>query len=243
MSMRRVAMLVVVGLLAACGSDGDPESSGDGGEPPEESPANEEERDLDADQELAEGAVLAIADLPAGFEEEAEDEDDSDDELDQSLADCLGIDVAELNDSDDEPQASATFANEAGQEVSSEVVVFATEEEVQEDLELWKDPATQDCLLDAMSELLAGSEDEVDFGEVTMEELLVEDLGDDALGLGFTIPAIGATGERVIYLDMVFVQQGRTGISMGFTAFDAPFDEQLGSELATTVVDGVPADA
>src|SRR5688500_15351641 len=109
--MRRVAMLVAVALMAAC-SDGESGSSDDGGEPPEESATEEDERD----QELAEGVVLTIDDMPDGYEAEPEDDDDEDDAaFDRSLAQCLDITVAELND-EDEPQASSTFANAARQE-------------------------------------------------------------------------------------------------------------------------------
>jgi hypothetical protein len=246
MSMRRVAMLVAVALMAACGSDGDSGSSDEDRDPPEESSGNEEEeRDLDADQELADAAVLTIDDVPAGFEAEPEDDDDDDsaDEVfDHSFAECVGITVAELNDDDDEPQASTTFANEAQEEVSSEVTVYATEEEVTEDLEMVKDPASQDCFAEAMNEGFATDTD-VEIGEITVEDLVLEDLGEDAVGLGLAIPFAVEGGERVLYLDLVLIQQGRAGISMGFTAFDAPFDEQIGYELAATVVDRVSADA
>jgi hypothetical protein len=243
--MRRVTMLVMVALLAACGTDGESGSSDNGGEPAEESSTTteEQERDLEADQEIADGAVLTIDDVPDGFAEEPEDDEDSDDaEFDQSFADCLGITVAELNDDDDEPQASTTFETAAGAEVSSDVIMHATEDEVTEDLDMVKDPATQDCFADALNETFA-ADGEVEIGDITIEELAVEDLGEDAFGFGVGIPFAAESGERVLYLDLVLIQQGRAGVSMGFTSFDAPFDAELGFELAATVVDRVPADA
>jgi len=245
MSMRRVAMLMVVALMAACSSEGELGSSDDGGDPPDETSTTEtegEERDLDADQDMADGAVLTIDDLPEGFAEKPEDDDEDDAEFDRSLSECLGITVAELNDDEDEPQASTTFATEGGGEVSSEVVVYATEEEVAEDLELLKDPAAQDCVAGALNESFAG-DGEVEVGEITVEDLGVENLGEDAFGLGVVIPFAAESGERVLYLDLVAVQQGRSAISMAYQAFDVPFDEALGYDLAATVVERVPADA
>ena len=244
--MRRFAMLVVVGLLAACASEADSGSSDDGGEPPEETTTTEDaERDFEADQELADEAVLTIDDLPVGFEEQPEDDeddaDDSDDVLDESFADCMGISVGELNDDEDEPQASSTFATEGDAEVNSEVTVYATEAEVVEDLELVKSPDSLDCFADAMNEVFAATDEDV--GEITVEDLGVEDLGEDAFGLGVTVPFAVETGERVLYLDLVLIQQGRTAISMGYQAFDVPFDVALGYDLADTVVNRVPADA
>ena len=163
--MRRIAMLVVVGLLAACASEGEPESSGDGGEPSEDTTTTEEEEehDLEADQELAEGAVLTINDMPEGFEEDPQDEgdeaDEGDDEFDQALADCLGVTVAELDD-DDEPHASSPdFVNARDDEASSEVVVYATEEEAAEEIALFQDPASQQCVVDGFNDLMAADEE------------------------------------------------------------------------------------
>ena len=243
--MRRFAMLVVVGLLAACASEADSGSSDDGGEPPEETTTTEDaERDFEADQELADEAVLTIDDLPVGFEEQPEDDDDdaddSDDVLDESFADCMGISIDELNDGEGEPQASSTFATENDAEVNSEVIMYATEAEVVEDLELVKAPDSLDCFADAMNEVFAT---DADVGEITVEDLGVEDLGEDAFGLGVTVPFAVEDGERVLYLDLVLIQQGRAAISMGYQAFDVPFDVALGYELADTVVNRVPADA
>ena len=242
--MRRVAMLVMVGLLAACGSDGDSGSS-DEDDPSEKSSTTTEEkaeRDLEGDQELADGAVLTIDDVPTGFAEKPEDDDEEDDAIDQSLAECLGITVAELNDGDAEPGESTTFGTEGGQEVSSEVVMYATEEEVTEDLELLKDPASQDCFAEALNQIFA-ADGEVEIGEITIEDLGVEDLGEDAVGFGVAIPFAAESGERVLYLDLVAVQQGRAEISMAYQGFDVPFDVGLAYDLAATVVDRVPADA
>ena len=246
--MRRVAMFMVVALLAACASESESGSSDEGDGPPEKSTTTTEEveeRDLEADQELADGAVLTIDDVPPGFEEQPaddDDDDDSNDELDQSLAECLGTTVADLDGGEDEPQASATFATQGNEEVESEVIVYATEDEVSDDLELLKDPASQGCFADFLTESLAGSGD-AEVGEVTVEDLGVEDLGEDAVGLGITVPFTVEGGERVLYLDFVLIQQGRTEISMGYQAFDVPFDVGLAYDLADTVVGRVPADA
>jgi hypothetical protein len=230
-------MLLVVGLLAAC-SDSESGSSDDA--PEDTAGAPEEERDLAADQELADASVLTDDDVPTGFEEEPPDDDEDDEDLDQAFADCLGISLDELNDGDDEPQASSTFATATEEEVSSEVIVFATEEEVQEDLELWKDPATQDCFVGAMNEMAAGTEG---IGEITMDLLDVYDLGEDAFGFGIAIPATQDGVERVLHLDVMLIRQGRTAITMGFSAFDEPFPPEVGYELAFIVADRVPVDA
>ena len=242
--MRRVAMLVVVGLLAACGSDDDSGSSDDDNAPQEEPGNNEqEERDLDADQELAEGAVLTIDDVPEGFEVDPEDDDEDEDEeeLDRLFAECVGISVEELDD-DDEPQASSTFTTEDQESINSEVIVHETEDEVAEDLEMVSDADNLECMADAMDEVF-GSSSEVELGEIRVQELVVEDLGQDAAGAAFALPFIVEGGERVFYIDLVLIQQGRTAISMGYSAFDQPFDEELVFDLAETVVERVPADA
>jgi hypothetical protein len=241
--MRRVAMLVALALMAACGSEDNKDAADDGGEPAEDAATEEDPRDLEADQELADGAVLTIDDVPAGFEVEPEDEDDgSDEQFDQLMADCLGLTVAEMNEDDDEPQATASFSNDADDEVGSDVVVLATEDEVVDDLETVRDPAAPDCFADTLTEVFATS-GEVGVGQITVEELAVEDLGDDSYGFGLTIPLSVADKQPVLYFDMVFIQQGRTEITMSFSAFDAPFDEELAYDLAATVVDRIPADA
>src|SRR5262245_3057457 len=99
----------MVTLVAACGGDDDGDSSGgttEGTEAhgPADDPRSESEQA--DDQAAAEAMLLTLADFPSGWEEvPADEEDDGNDELTADLADCLGVDPAELDP--DNPKATS----------------------------------------------------------------------------------------------------------------------------------------
>lgn len=237
------AFLTLILLATVACSDDKPNEAGTGSD--EES---EEEGDPRA-QEVAEEAVLALDDLPAGWEKNpppTEEEQEEEDVLNKNFADCLDIDVSEITGGE-VASAESSFSNADDEEVTSEVTVAETEGEMAEHLGRFRDPAAQRCYVEVIQRaitlnLLEG-EDDVEVGEITFNEMSFEDVGDDSLAFRLTVPVSDEAFEVELFIDYVLVMKGRVGITTTFQSTFSPFDQDEALRLAELVVDRVPASA
>jgi hypothetical protein len=243
---RRLALGAVVGLLPLLGcSDESNSSDGANGTSEETEATSGTEAE---DQELAESAILALDDLPSGWETSPPEEGAEEEELefDENFADCLDIDVSEVHH--DYPSADSSFENADDEGIGSEVAVAPSADDVAEDLELLRDPAAQRCFTEEISKffvksMLKEGQEDIELGEVTFNELSFEDFGDDSLAFRLTVPVSSQGFEVELYIDYVAVTKGRTGVTTTFQSVFTPFDTEEAQRLTAIVVDRIPADA
>jgi hypothetical protein len=203
------------------------------------------------DQAIAAAAVLTPADMPSGWEAappeveagwQAEAED-----LDQAMADCLGVDVSELED--DAPSAQSDFVNvEAANDerVVSKVTAFATEAEARAVTDRFRGEDAPRCYVAALAPQIAEGAgdgvttltgrnlagDVVEIGEPTVGEISWEYLEDgywktvtdDSVALRVTVP-LSVDGVDVdVYADVAFVRKGRFLTQTSFQTYFLGFD-------------------
>ncbi len=245
--MRRALLVIALVLVGACSDDGDDRAGED------ETTTTEQDSEGDAggaeDQVIADEAVLTLDDMPTGWEvAPAEDEEEAqaeEDELDEAFAECLDIDVSELQS--DSPTADSGFVNSDDEEVTSKVTVSASEAEIQDDIDRFRDETAQGCYVDVVSEVLAtrliSSGEDVEIGEITFNELSFEDLGDDSIAFRLTVPLSSEGVDVDLYVDYVIARKGRVAVTNSFQTTFTPFDEAVALELTEIVVDRIPADA
>lgn len=186
-------------ILTACGGNdddkdasavesSDPTASSD--EPEEEtSPSSPDPADL----KIAEAALLTLADFPVGWEAVPAEDDDQDVEGQEEIAECIGVDYDELYDGSNAEAQSPAFTNEDDEDVSVEVTVDATEEEMAEAFAIAASPEFRECVTeaagDAMEEAFADAEDEgAEVGDITLNEVSLGSYGDETVAFRLTIP-------------------------------------------------------
>ena len=245
-TVRRALLVVALVLLGAC-SDSD-DSDDDAGREETTTTDSEGNTGDPEHQAIADAAVLTLDDMPTGWEaappEDEEQQEAEEDDADQAMADCLDIDVSELQG--DSPTADSRFVNSDDEQVSSEVTVAASETEVQAGIDRIRDEAGQSCFLEVIQYIAQdsfASDGDIEVGEATFNELSFEDLGDDSIAFRLTVPISSQGIDVDLYVDYVLVRKGRAGVQTSFHTVFTPFDAAQALELTETVVDRIPTDA
>lgn len=231
------ALVVVAGLfVAAC--DGDP---GEGAREPD--PAEEQAR---IDQEAVEAAQLRAADLDGEWEERPATEAEIP-ESQRRIADCLGEDPEVLYPTDEPQSKSPTFTSPEDQEVSSEVDVAPTLDAASARFDALTSRRAGDCIGAELQRYL--EEDDpfqgqpVAVGDVTIDRLPVDDVGEESTAFRVSVPLAAGGNEVAVHLDYVLARAGRALISVRASSLFEPFPADELQQLAGRVVDRIDDDA
>jgi hypothetical protein len=134
------------------------------------------------------------------------------------MADCLGVDPAELNA--DNPEAvSPSFSSSNDEEASVEVDFTPSEEAATRTLELLADDAAPGCFVEAMQTVIednTAQEDlpeDVEVGDATFNRLSFAALGDESTAFRLTVPVSAEGIEVDVFFDLIFARVGRIGIT------------------------------
>ena len=248
MGAARSACLVAVAAvsLGACAESADGDGSSFPGTAATEPATSEaaDDRDRAADEATAREAVLTLDDFPPGWDEDPPEPESDDDDMSASLAECLGIDEAEL-DRDNPSANSPTFTSPTGQEVDVRVTLTAAPSEARRTMEIMSDDAAPGCLSDSMQSLIAQNllaedvPDGLEVGDPTVDTTSFEGLGDESLTFRVTVPYGYRGAESAVYLDSTFVRVGRAGVTAVFLSDGSPFDTDEAERLVRVVVDRV----
>jgi len=231
-------------LFAACGGD---DTATEEPSAPTEEPSADDERQ--ADVAAAEKIVLTLADFEPGWEASPPEDDPDTEDLDEDLADCLGITLEELEP--DNPSAdSDTFTSANDEEVEASVAITPTEADAEKAMDRFEGSEALDCLGQYFRSLIgrgfaenAGEmPDDLEIGDPTLNEVSVPALGDEAKGLRLTTPLSSSGVDVDLYIDFVIVRVGRVGITTTFLSTFTPFSETEAAEFVEAMVDRVPAD-
>jgi hypothetical protein len=236
-------------LLAGCSDD--PAATSDGGaneEPAADDPRTDDERA--ADEAAAETMVLTLSDFPPGWESTPAEEDEPDERFDEQLAECLGVDVSEI-DPNNPKAGSPNFASSNGDQVTSQVAFTPTVEDATDALALRRQEGANECYAESflaiIEDFLANPEegeeapDDFEVGEPTVNEMSFGALGDESIAFRVTLPLEADGFSAEFYLDVVNVRVGRVGVSTTFQSVLTPFDTEEAARLTGVVVDRVNA--
>lgn len=207
-----MASVLSFALLVACGGNDD-------GPPEEDAP------ETHAEDTLAESLLLEVNDFPTGWSETSDEEEES------PFDDC-GVDgpsegrtgIAETGDF-----SEGSFAT-----ITQSVGVFETPANAAGSLD--RIPAISDCLINVVNDgRLDDSESE--YSDAKFGNLSFPSLGDrtDAYRLEIHAEARGETGigsEGTVYLDLIYVTEGRLAFVIVASDIFSPFDT---SALETVV--------
>jgi hypothetical protein len=172
---------------------------------------DEPEIDEDADQELVEDVALTLDDLPDGFEEQAEDDDDDDEDDFEGCEDELGVDLAEVQETEvAEAGSDVSFVrtdDSTFTQIASTVVTFSDPGPATRQLEAFQEDAFVEC---------AGAELEAELGESSeVTDFAFETTSPAVDGDASAAFAVQATSNAVpISMEMHFVVVDRVGITV-----------------------------
>ena len=225
-------LLVIVFLLTlvvavACTSSGGDSDGGDDGaqstttsETAEATDAPEQPTstvDPNAEDDLARSLLLDVNDFPTGWAETPADEEE-----DNPFDEC-----------DEGPAAGRTGSAETGQfssggseAISHDVGVFDTPENGSSALD--RLPSRADCIVELINDG-ALDDDEAEYSDATFGNLSFPSLGDrtEARRLEFQVKAKGESGfgsEGTLYLDLIYVVEGRLAFFILAADVFSPFD-------------------
>lgn len=238
-----VAVLFVLAvLLTGCGREDEAADSSR----PDEGGQSEAENDDDvqapspADQAVAEAALLTLDDFPAGWEAQPADEDEEDEETQRRIAECVGVAYEDLYQGDSSATAdSQKFVSTDDSEVSNSVNVGADEDWAANAFEIASRPEFRECTIDETRKAIdeAAEEEDLEVGELSLNEISFDDYGDDTLAFRLTIPlevqglSLEATG------DFVLVRVGRALTTVTTFSTETPFDVETLSEFTRIATD------
>ena len=229
------ALVLVAGLLTgAC--DGDEA-------PTRPDPAEESAR---ADQDAVAGAQLRASDLEGEWEERPATEADIP-ESQRRIARCLDEDPEVLYPVDEPQSKSPTFTSPTDQEVSSEVDVAPTVEAATTRFDALTSRRAGDCIGSELQRYL--EEDDpfqgqpVEVGEVTVERVATDDLGEESTAFRVSVPLAAGGTEVAVHLDYVLARVDRALVSVRASSLVDPFPPEELARLADRVVDRIDEDA
>lgn len=237
-TMRRISTLaaVLVALaLSACGN-GDDGKDDDGDDPKKASSSSaaptptDEGPAVDAeDQAIVDAAVVTIKDMPSGWTADAADDDDDDKAARAEIAACVGVAYDELYDDTNAEAKSDDFTSPDDDEVSIKVGLAPTEEWMVHAFGIASGAKYRECALEAIEKDME-SQDGLEIGDVSLSQLSVDQLGDEALGYRVTVP-VSADGDTIdVIADVVVTRVGRGQVQVSTVSYGAPMstDELAG---------------
>jgi hypothetical protein len=183
-----VAFLVVlVGMLVACGGGNDSDSDeGDG-----------------AEDDLAASMLLTVEDFPSGWSEDTSDDEDEDHPFDRCEAEGDPEGLTGRAESGD-------FSEGGAAEISEYVAVFATADQASDAVAAGFDDERKGCIVEVI-ETGELDEDDVQYTDASISDLSFPNKGDESFAVRMEIHAETDEDdiEADVFLDVVYVSYDR----------------------------------
>ncbi len=207
-----------------------------------------------ADLQVAKGAVLTKADLPASFDASPYNSSNSlPDSAKLDFANCMNTKLSIFSDSPGEQKVNSDDfddSNSQGQtEIQNEVDVYPKKSTVNDDYNvLTKDAATgclQKLFTTAIQAAQTQSTDTTDpgsgptFGTVTVAKLNVSGVGDHVIGFRATVPVSAQGQSETEYLDLLAATKDRAVVTLTASNAQTPYDQATETQLLNKVVNRI----
>jgi hypothetical protein len=232
--MRRARILVVgvVALaLAACGSSG----SSEGGGGTSTSGTTGPDPAVVADRKLGNAALLRPADLP-GFATNPRT-GLSEPELQDLAVGIPGCEFLVAGKRDGRVHVRSPRFIQDQVRVAEDVSVYATQEQLAAQLELYRNPAIVGCLQSVYTKAIkARLPATASLQDVSVSPIAVENVGDAQFGFRLTVDVTENGTPQTLLSDIVGVTVGRVGVSLNIDAPDAAGLAQVETRLVPLVV-------
>ena len=200
------------------------------------------------DQAAADAAVLVLDDLSPDFTAEPRDEDDDDIDLQNELADCLGIPRVLLYGAETRAESDTFVLGDA--EVEHNITIQPTVEDATTAIEAVTAtdaaaPASRRASRVARGSVREPGEGEeppegLEIGDVTVEPVPV-DVGEQSGGFRATVPISVEDQSAEVYIDLVAIRVGRSTSLLTFENVVDRFDDELAVEISTLAAGKAPA--
>ncbi|MGZ4678043.1 MAG: hypothetical protein ACXVJ7_07485 [Acidimicrobiia bacterium] len=217
MTRFRIGVLVGVAavLVAACGSSGSSKPGGSGSTTRSTAPAS----GARADKAIAHAALLHPSDFP-GFTS-TPGKVTSSNQLIQTAKAFPVCDHFVATKQDGRAQAQSPRYARGDLKVDESVDVYATAADITAQLDLYRDPATVECLRMVFTKLV---DDTVPTGttvqQLSVSPIAVDDHGDGQFAFRLTVVVAAGGQTQTALSDIVGVQVGRGGCSLQIDATD-----------------------
>lgn len=188
-------------------------------------------------------AVLQESELPAGWTASPYEADPGDDSGAAGLLKCVGGRDTSPDEIDEEH--SPDFSSAEGSTISSSASSYRSQQDIDDDVAVFTNPAVSGCLSDQLSTLLesSGLPAGTTVGDPQVSITPGSNGGPDNViaTLTGTIPLTMAGQQITFYLDMAFITGRFTEAEVDFFGVGAPVPADLRSSLVTTVATRVGA--
>jgi hypothetical protein len=218
-------LIALTFTAAACGGgSGDKKSDGPSESEPTSSPtANPSNA---ADQAIAEGSVLVLADFPSGWEAKAPD-DDEDDAANHRIASCMGVDYDELYGGRSGEADSKDFEISDDESLSNSVQISPDETRAEHAFELASTDKFPECLLAETEKYIkkaAADEEDMKVGKLSFNQLSFDKFGDKTIAYRLTVPIATQGFDIDVIGDFILVRVGRGTTLISSQSMSSPFD-------------------
>jgi hypothetical protein len=260
--MKRLTCIALVVAMAAlgCGSSGGKKASTKGSDATDTATETASDsrtpKELEADRKIAQGAILALSDLPEGFTAGPRKATSADSPEEKAavkdFGDCLGVDPSLIDDSADETKADAKsdkFKKAPNLSFDMSASVSDSSDTQAEVFSAFKSSKAPACFETFFNTALALTLKNPGPGETTPEGLTLGDASVESVDLGLhgktvvyraTIPLTVQGQNAEVVSDFVLALKGRIGMTMSFQNVGAAFPEDLEVQIANAAIDGAP---
>lgn len=243
------AVLLLAVALTGCGGNEDEKATGDDrpdtSATPDSPPSitddstaasSDPSPDVAADQAIVDASVLTLKDMPAGWTAQAPDDEDENVEGKTKIAKCVGLDYDDLYNDTNPSAESDEFTSPEEKEVSVEVGLSATEEWMTNAFEIFSSSKFRECVVSSLEEDFE-SEDGVEVGEISINEMSFNPIGDEVSAFRMTMPLSSDGFDFEVIGDYVVVRIGRGQVVLSTFSLGSPLSVEEAEGFARLSVD------
>lgn len=173
------------------------------------------------DQLIANDAVLTVEDMPAGWES-APNDDTDDPEAEQQVADCVGVEVSDVENDANATADSDEFTSPEGTQVSSSTEVAADEQWMTNAFAIQGTEQFRSCIAESLQQELAQESQDVEWGEVRVFPMVFRTFGDETSAFRVAVTAETQSGAMEVNVDLIMARVGRASAALSVVSTTGP---------------------
>jgi len=191
-----------------------------------------------ADLALAKGAVLTSSDAPAGYTATPHSSSgDPPEQTKRDFANCLSTDFTFFDDVKGAQKTDGPdlVNKDTDAEIDNSIEIDPKKSEIDKGYNLFQNPNIDECLGKLFDTVVkqaqpSNGSGQATFGTSTVSTFPVDGVGDRGKGFRVVLPFTTPQGQANAYIDFLFVQRGRAGLTLSSQTFGTQPDRA--TELA-----------